>query len=136
MTIFNLQPLHRILTLRSALSLNYKAKNFKHASAFARKIIELAEANPNSTKPEVITNAKKVFSAGEANPINTLKIDFDENILWDKNAYQRICAKSLTMLDPDYSVESWDGSCYKAEFKGSMGEICGICKIGHRGEGL
>lgn len=61
MTIFHLEPIHKMLTLRSAMSLAYKTKNFILASFFAEKIIEMCDINPNITKPEVMTNAKKVY---------------------------------------------------------------------------
>lgn len=43
----NLQPVHMILVLRTALNLFFKLKNFKTAAAFARRLLELGP------KPEV-----------------------------------------------------------------------------------
>jgi len=43
----NLQPVHLILTLRTALNLFFKLKNFKTAASFARRLLELGP------KPEV-----------------------------------------------------------------------------------
>lgn len=37
----NLQPVHMILTLRTALNLFFKLKNFKTAASFARRLLEL-----------------------------------------------------------------------------------------------
>ena len=37
----NLQPVHLILTLRTALNLCFKLKNFKTAASFARRLLEL-----------------------------------------------------------------------------------------------
>jgi coatomer protein complex subunit alpha (xenin) len=37
----NLQPIHKILTLRTALNLFYKLKNFKTAAVFAQRLLEL-----------------------------------------------------------------------------------------------
>ena len=37
----NLQPVHLILTLRTALNLFFKLKNFKTAASFARRLLEL-----------------------------------------------------------------------------------------------
>ena len=40
----NLQPVHLILTLRTAVNLFFKLKNFKIAAAFARRLIEMGPA--------------------------------------------------------------------------------------------
>ncbi len=37
----NLQPIHKILTLRTALNLFFKLKNYKTASVFAQRLLEL-----------------------------------------------------------------------------------------------
>ena len=37
----NLQPIHMILTLRTALNLFFKLKNYKTAASFARRLLEL-----------------------------------------------------------------------------------------------
>ena len=37
----NLQPIHLILTLRTALNLFFKLKNYKTAASFARRLLEL-----------------------------------------------------------------------------------------------
>jgi len=37
----NMQPVHMILTLRTALNLFFKLKNFKTAASFARRLLEL-----------------------------------------------------------------------------------------------
>ena len=37
----NLQPVHLILTLRTALNLFFKLKNYKTAASFARRLLEL-----------------------------------------------------------------------------------------------
>lgn len=37
----NLQPVHMVLVLRTALNLFFKLKNFKTAAGFARRLLEL-----------------------------------------------------------------------------------------------
>ena len=37
----NLQPIHLMLTLRSAMNLHYKLENYRTASSFARRLLEL-----------------------------------------------------------------------------------------------
>jgi len=43
----NMQPVHMILTLRTAVNLFFKLKNFKTAASFARRLLELGP------KPEI-----------------------------------------------------------------------------------
>lgn len=50
----NLQPIHKILTLRTALNLFFKLKNYKTASIFAQRLLEIG---PN---PDVAQQVKKL----------------------------------------------------------------------------
>ena len=56
MTHCELQPSHLIMALKTAQNLFYKLKNFKTASAFAKRLIEMGP------KPEVATQSRKVYS--------------------------------------------------------------------------
>lgn len=53
----NLQPIHKILTLRTALNLFFKLKNYKSASIFAQRLLELGP-NPEVAQ-QVIHLTKK-----------------------------------------------------------------------------
>ena len=55
MTHCELQPSHLINTLKTAQNAFFKLKNFKTASAFAKRLIEMGP------KPEIATQARKVF---------------------------------------------------------------------------
>ena len=61
----NLQPIHMILTLRTALNLFFKLKNYKTAASFARRLLELGP------KPDVATQVQglTVCSVFESVPI-------------------------------------------------------------------
>ena len=50
----NLQPIHMILTLRTALNLFFKLKNYKTAASFARRLLELGP------KPDVATQVQSL----------------------------------------------------------------------------
>ena len=54
MTHCELQPSHLINTLKTAQNAFFKLKNFKTASAFAKRLIEMGP------KPEIATQARKV----------------------------------------------------------------------------
>ena len=51
----NLQPVHLILVLRTALNLFFKLKNFKTAASFARRLLELGP------RPDVAQQVKKTL---------------------------------------------------------------------------
>jgi coatomer protein complex subunit alpha (xenin) len=51
----NLQPIHQILTLRTACNLFFKIKNFKTSGSFARRLLELGP------KPEVAQQTRKIL---------------------------------------------------------------------------
>lgn len=51
----NLQPVHLILTLRTALNLFFKIKNYKTAALFAHRLLELGP------RPEVSQQTRKIL---------------------------------------------------------------------------
>lgn len=51
----NLQPIHQILTLRTACNLFFKIKNFKTSGSFARRLLELGP------RPEVAQQTRKIL---------------------------------------------------------------------------
>ena len=63
-----LQPIHQILTLRTALNLSFKLKNYRTASSFARRLLELGP------KPEVAQQTRKILQVSLSYSVsNTLK---------------------------------------------------------------
>jgi len=69
----DLQPVHLILTLRTALNLFYKLKNFKTAASFARRLLELGP------KQEVAAQTRKILQACDKNPVDSHKLLYDEH---------------------------------------------------------
>ena len=64
----NLQPIHQILTLRTACNLFFKIKNFKTAGSFARRLLELGP------KPEVAQQTRKILQVICARKLNNFSI--------------------------------------------------------------
>jgi len=54
----NLQPVHLILTLRTALNLFFKLKNYKTAASFARRLLELG---PNPQVAQQVERERDLF---------------------------------------------------------------------------
>ncbi|KAF4805261.1 hypothetical protein TURU_001517 [Turdus rufiventris] len=60
----NLQPVHMILVLRTALNLFFKLKNFKSAATFARRLLELGP------KPEVAQQVRPQIFLSPNGPVS------------------------------------------------------------------
>jgi len=122
----NLQPVHLVLTLRTALNLAFKIKNFKLASSFARRLLELGP------KPEVAQQTRKILQACDKNPTNAVKFDYDE-----LNPFS-VCAISYTPIyrgKPEEKCPLCQAS-YKPEYKGTICKICKVSEVGRPSSGL
>ncbi|KAK2540018.1 Copa [Columba livia] len=116
----NLQPVHMILVLRTALNLFFKLKNFKTAATFARRLLELGP------KPEVAQQTRKILSACEKNPTDTYQLNYDMHNPFD------ICASSYRPIYRGKPVEKCPLSraCYCPEFHGQICRVTTVTEIG------
>ncbi|MBV97347.1 Coatomer subunit alpha, partial [Eschrichtius robustus] len=116
----NLQPVHMILVLRTALNLFFKLKNFKTAATFARRLLELGP------KPEVAQQTRKILSACEKNPTDAYQLNYDMHNPFD------ICAASYRPIYRGKPVEKCplSGACYSPEFKGHICRVTTVTEIG------
>lgn len=122
----NLQPIHLILTLRTALNLCFKIKNFKTASSFARRLLELGP------KPEIAQQTRKILQACEKNPTNAVKLEYDE-----LNPFS-LCCMTYTPIyrgKPEEKCPLCQAS-YQPEFKGTICKICKVAEVGRPSSGL
>ncbi|CAD8064776.1 unnamed protein product [Paramecium primaurelia] len=124
MATIELQPSHRILTLRQALSISYKQKNFITCQQIAKKLIELLK-NDTTQKPEVLQNAQKYEKASQQQNTNAIQIDFNENWLNEQPIYSVDTLKNLQ----NYKSCPYDGSSYENDYS-SLCLICGLCIVG------
>ncbi|XP_061177948.1 coatomer subunit alpha-like isoform X2 [Saccostrea echinata] len=116
----NLQPIHMILTLRTALNLFFKLKNYKTAASFARRLLELGP------KPDVATQTRKILSACEKNPTDAHELKYDQHNPFD------ICAASYIPIYRGKPVVKCplSGACYLPEFKGQVCRVTQVTEIG------
>ncbi|XP_063689653.1 coatomer subunit alpha-like [Bolinopsis microptera] len=117
----NLQPMHLMLTLRTAVSLFYKMKNFKTAASFARRLIDLGP------KPDIATQMRKILAACEKNPTDEHKLQYDQHnpFVLCAMTYQPIYRGKAVERCPLCSVN------YTPECKG---QICTVCKVAEVGK--
>jgi coatomer protein complex subunit alpha (xenin) len=136
MSMANLQPNHKILALRSAMTTHYKAENFIYAAFFSRKLVSIAESNPGSASADVVTTAKKVLNASEQKGTNSSQIVFEENWLNDPDAILKVSGKSLKIIQGAPKKCPYCKSSYSASEDKELCEVCGISKIGAECLGL
>jgi len=130
MTLCNLQPIHRVLTLRSAMITAYKMKNFVTTAHFCRRVFDLqstAEISPELTKPE---QTKKLLAASEKQGKNAHQLDFEPDDARD-GVRSYLCAKNFVPVKNKPVLKCpFTGTCY---LRDADGEICRnslITKIG------
>jgi coatomer protein complex subunit alpha (xenin) len=117
MTHCNLQPIHVLITLKSAMICTYKVKNYVTSSSFCRRLLEL---NP---RPDFKDQALKVLKVCDENPKNEKPIDYDE-----RNPFV-VCGISLSpiyrgspMLRCSY--------CSQPFLPEHAGKLCTVCCLG------
>lgn len=116
----NLQPIHKILTLRTALNLFFKLKNYKSAAVFAQRLLELGPT------PEVALQTRKVLAACERTPVNAHELRYDEYNPFD------ICAASYLPIYRGKPVVKCplSGAAYMPDYKGQLCRVTKATKIG------
>lgn len=116
----NLQPIHLSLSLRSAMSIFFKLKNFDTAATFCRRLLEL---NP---PPKVAQQARQVLAACEKSPGDA------ENLQYDARNPFVTCSKSFV---PIYrgTKEALCPCCGSHFVEVVKGELCPVCEMGKIG---
>lgn len=122
----NLQPVHQILTLRTALNMFFKLKNYKTATSFAKRLLELGP------RPEVAQQARKILQACDNNPTDELKLVYDEH-----NPFA-LCAATYKPIYRGKPEEKCPlcGASYMPQFKGFVCNVCEVAEIGLDTSGL
>lgn len=122
----NLQPVHEILTLRTAVNLFFKMKNYKTAASFARRLLELGP------RAEVAQQARKILQACEKKPVDEHKINYDE-----RNPFT-ICAYTYTPIYRGNPSEKCNfcGALYLPKYKGRLCNVCKVAEIAKVSSGL
>lgn len=122
----NLQPVHQILVLRTALNLFFKLKNYKTAATFARRLLELGP------RPDVATQTRKILQACDKNPVDTHSLQYDEH-----NPFT-VCGVSYKPLyrgKPQEKCPLCQAS-FCPEYKGVVCTVCKVAEVGKDSIGL
>ena len=122
----NLQPIHQILTLRIAVNMFFKLKNYKTAASFARRLLELGP------KPDLAQQVRKILQACDKNPVDEHQLAYDEH-----NPFS-LCASTFVPIyrgKPEVKCPLC-GATYLPQFKDAVCKICEVAVIGKECIGL
>ena len=116
----NFQPVHQILTLRTALNMFFKMKNYKTAASFARRLLELGPKN------DIAQQARKMLQACEAQPVDEHQLAYDEH-----NPFN-LCAITYSPIYRGKPEEKCPlcGASFSPEYKGKLCAVCRVSEIG------
>lgn len=98
MSLFNLHPSHRVMSLRQALVLAFKTKNFILATFIARRFFKLVEDNPGIAAEDVITQAQKILQKSEKTGTNETSQKFEESLFYNENICSLVNPMELKLL--------------------------------------
>lgn len=122
----NLQPIHQMLTLKTAAHALCKFKYFNTARSFARRLLELG---PNA---ELAAQTRRILQACDANPTDVHELDYNEH-----NPFT-ICAYSYTPIyrgKPEVKCPFCQAS-YQVKYEKSLCKVCEVAEIGKSCSGL
>lgn len=122
----NLQPIHLSLSLRSAMSIFFKLKNFATAANFCRRLLEL---NPPAN---VSQQARQVLSACERTPKDEVELNYDA-----RNPFVT-CPATFAPIYRGHKDAACPtcGAKHTATLVGSVCAVCELGKVGSEGTGL
>jgi coatomer protein complex subunit alpha (xenin) len=128
----NLQPVHLLLALRSAMGTAFKHKNYIVAASFARRLLELPDMS-SERNADLRLKATKVRQKSEQMARNENQLNYDET-----KAFAIDCKVFAPVYAGDASVQcSYCSSTYAGEdMKNKLCLTCSFCVVGIKTIGL
>lgn len=128
----NLQPIHLLLALRSAMGTSFKHKNFIVAASFARRLLELPDMN-SQRNAELRVKATKVLHKSEQMARNQHTLNYKETATFVLD-----CRDFMPIYAGDSKVVcSYCGSAYlDVSMKGKTCVTCNLSLVGVNTIGL
>ncbi|KAI1722288.1 coatomer WD associated region domain-containing protein [Ditylenchus destructor] len=121
-----LQPVHKILTLRTAANLSFKSKHMRACASFCRRCIELGP------KPEIAAQMRKMLAVAERDNTNAFELNYDEH-----NPFV-VCSRTFVPLyrgKPQVKCPLC-GASYSPSIQGQICDVCQVAEIGREAVGL
>ncbi len=122
----SLDAVHLILTLRTAMNLTFKLKNYKSASSFARRLLELGP------KADMAQQTRKLLQVCEKNPLDEHPMEYDEH-----NPFS-VCAKTYKPIyrgKPEVKCP-FCGASYMPQYSGILCTVCTVAEVAKDTMGL
>jgi coatomer protein complex subunit alpha (xenin) len=128
----NLQPVHLLLALRSAMGAAFKHKNYITAAGFARRLLELPDMS-SERNADLRVKATKVLQKSEQMARNEHELNYDES-----TSFTIDCEKFAPILTGAPSSKcSFCGSNYAGtDMKNKVCTTCNFCTVGVQTIGL
>jgi coatomer protein complex subunit alpha (xenin) len=122
----SLQGVHLALSLRSAMTIFFKLKNFATCATFCRRLLEL---NPGQ---KIADQARQVLAACEKSPTDAVQLRYDARNPFD------ICSLTFTPIyRGSKSVEDpFTGARFQPECAGQLSPLGDFVRIGADASGL
>uniref|UniRef100_A0A914GUL9 Coatomer subunit alpha n=1 Tax=Globodera rostochiensis TaxID=31243 RepID=A0A914GUL9_GLORO len=122
----DIQPVHKILTLRTAANLSFKNKQMRHCASFCRRCIELGP------KPEIAAQMRKMLAVAERDNSNAFELNYDEH-----NPFV-LCSRSFMPLyrGKPQAKCSFCGASFTPTFTGTVCDVCEVAEIDRDVQGL
>lgn len=139
MSLPNLHPTHRVLTLRSAMALSFKTKNFLLAAYVARRFLKLCEDNADLVEAEVVSQANKILAKSEKTGTNEYGgLKFEEALFHDENAANLIDCYDLKLLEKSQKTVCCPltKARYAEKHRGKLCRVSGTTEIGREVVGM
>jgi coatomer protein complex subunit alpha (xenin) len=117
-----LQPIHKILTLRTAANLSFKNKQMQTCASFCRRCIELGP------KPEIAAQMRKMLTVAERDNTNAFQLNYDEH-----NPFV-ICSRTFVPLyrgKPQIKCP-FCGASYSPKCADEA-KLCNVCEVAEIG---
>ncbi|PNW73616.1 hypothetical protein CHLRE_13g565850v5 [Chlamydomonas reinhardtii] len=121
-----LQPVHLALSLRSAMTIFFKLKNFATCATFCRRLLEL------NAGAKIAEQARTVLAACEKNPVDAVKVNYDPRNPFD------LCAITFTPIykGSKYAEDPYTGARFTPDCKGQISPLGDFVRIGADASGL
>jgi coatomer subunit alpha len=128
----NLQPVHLLLALRSAMGTAFKHKEFIVAAGFARRLLELPDMS-SERNADLRVKATKVLQKSEQMARNEHELNYDDSV-----SFAIDCKDFVPVVVGTPSVKcSYCGSTYgDLSMKGKVCLTCQFCAVGVNTIGL
>ncbi|KAI6204356.1 Coatomer subunit alpha [Aphelenchoides besseyi] len=122
----DLQPVHKILTLRTAANLAFKNNAKRACASFCRRCLELGP------KPDVAANLRKMLAVAERENTNAIELTYDEH-----NPFV-ICSRTFVPIYRGKPVDkcAFCGASYLPAYRSDVCDVCQVAQIGGEATGL